>query len=84
MKRDDTVYLQHILDAIAKAQSYLLDVDEASFSPIPSSKMVSSGRSRSLAKPRNVYPTSCAPNTHRFLGMTLPACGTSSFTITSV
>jgi uncharacterized protein with HEPN domain len=31
MKRDDTVYLQHILDAIAKARSYLLDVDEASF-----------------------------------------------------
>ena len=31
MKRDDTVYLQHILDAIAKAQTYLIDVDEASF-----------------------------------------------------
>ena len=31
MKRDDTVYLHHILDAIAKAQSYLLDIDEASF-----------------------------------------------------
>jgi uncharacterized protein with HEPN domain len=31
MKRDDTVYLQHILDAIAKTQSYLLDIDEASF-----------------------------------------------------
>ena len=31
MKRDDTVYLQHIRDAIAKVQSYLLDVDEASF-----------------------------------------------------
>ncbi len=31
MKRDDTVYLQHVLDAIARAQSYLLDVDEVSF-----------------------------------------------------
>ena len=31
MKRDDTVYLQHILDAIAKVQIYLLAVDEASF-----------------------------------------------------
>jgi uncharacterized protein with HEPN domain len=31
MKRDDTVYLQHVLGAIAKAQSYLLAVDEASF-----------------------------------------------------
>ena len=31
MKRDDTIYLQHILDAIAKVQIYLLAVDEASF-----------------------------------------------------
>lgn len=31
MKRDDTVYLHHILDAIAKAQTYLSDVDEAKF-----------------------------------------------------
>ncbi len=31
MKRDDAVYLQHILDAIAKAQSYLSDVDAATF-----------------------------------------------------
>ncbi len=31
MKRDETIYLQHILDAIAKAEDYLQDVDEASF-----------------------------------------------------
>lgn len=31
MKRDDSIYLQHILDAIAKVQIYLLAVDEASF-----------------------------------------------------
>ena len=31
MKRDDSIYLQHILDAIAKVQMYLLAVDEASF-----------------------------------------------------
>lgn len=31
MKRDETVYLQHILDAIAKAETYLQEVDEASF-----------------------------------------------------
>ena len=31
MKRDDTVYLQHILDAIAKAGSYLSGVDVAMF-----------------------------------------------------
>ena len=31
MKRDDSIYLQHILDAIAKVQIYLLAIDEASF-----------------------------------------------------
>jgi len=32
MKRDESVYLQHILDAIAKIDRYLLGVDEAAFS----------------------------------------------------
>ncbi len=31
MKRDDSVYLQHILDAILKVESYLQNVDEAAF-----------------------------------------------------
>jgi len=31
MKPDETVYLQHILDAIAKVESYLQDIDEATF-----------------------------------------------------
>jgi uncharacterized protein with HEPN domain len=31
MKRDDTVYLQHILDAITKAGNYLMGVDVATF-----------------------------------------------------
>jgi uncharacterized protein with HEPN domain len=31
MKRDDTVYLHHILDAIAKVEAYLQDVDESRF-----------------------------------------------------
>ena len=31
MKRDETVYLRHILDAIAKTQVYLATVDEVSF-----------------------------------------------------
>lgn len=31
MKRDDSVYLQHILDAIAKTEVYLQGVDEAAF-----------------------------------------------------
>lgn len=29
MKRDDSVYLRHILDAIAKVESYLRGIDEA-------------------------------------------------------
>ena len=35
MKRDEAVYLRHILDAIARAQEYLLEVDEASFQRRP-------------------------------------------------
>ena len=31
MQRDDGIYLQHILDAILKVQSYLEDVEEAEF-----------------------------------------------------
>jgi uncharacterized protein with HEPN domain len=31
MKSDDTVYLRHILDAIAKIGTYLQGVDEAAF-----------------------------------------------------
>jgi len=32
MKRDDTVYLQHILDAIARIEEYLYGIDEEMFS----------------------------------------------------
>lgn len=32
MKRDESVYLRHILDAIAKIESYLQGVTEAAFS----------------------------------------------------
>jgi uncharacterized protein with HEPN domain len=31
MKRDETVYLKHILDAIAKAETYLQGIDEDAF-----------------------------------------------------
>jgi uncharacterized protein with HEPN domain len=31
MKRDDTVYLRHILDAIARVETYLQGKDEAIF-----------------------------------------------------
>ena len=31
MKRDESVYLQHILDAIRKIETYLRGVDEANF-----------------------------------------------------
>jgi len=31
MKRDETVYLQHILDAIAKVEEYLEGIDEETF-----------------------------------------------------
>ena len=31
MKRDESIYLQHILDAIAKTEEYLRGLDEAAF-----------------------------------------------------
>jgi uncharacterized protein with HEPN domain len=31
MKPDETVYLQHVLDAIAKVEVYIEDVDEVAF-----------------------------------------------------
>lgn len=31
MKRDESVYLQHILDAIAKVEEYLQGLDEETF-----------------------------------------------------
>jgi uncharacterized protein with HEPN domain len=31
MKRDETVYLRHFLDAIAKVETYLVDIDETTF-----------------------------------------------------
>ena len=31
MSRDDTVYLHHILDAIAKVEEYIRGLDEVSF-----------------------------------------------------
>jgi len=31
MKRDDSIYLQHILDAINMIEEYLAEVDEAAF-----------------------------------------------------
>ena len=31
MKRDDSVYLRHVLDAIGKIEIYLRDVDEQTF-----------------------------------------------------
>ena len=31
MKRDESIYLQHVLDAIARIEEYLRDIDEETF-----------------------------------------------------
>jgi uncharacterized protein with HEPN domain len=31
MKRDDTIYLRHVLDAITKIETYLMGIDESGF-----------------------------------------------------
>jgi uncharacterized protein with HEPN domain len=83
MKRDDTVYLHHILDAIAKVQTYLLDTDEA---PVLADPLVQDGVIRQMeiiGEATKRLSGGCAPKTRIFPGTTLPECGTSSFTITS-
>jgi uncharacterized protein with HEPN domain len=35
MRRDESVYLQHVLDAIARAEEYLQGVDDATFYATP-------------------------------------------------
>ena len=45
MKRDESVYLRHILDAIIKAEEYLQGLDEAAFSRQMGGKRDSKGPS---------------------------------------
>ena len=83
MKQDDTVYLRHILDAIVKVQTYLLDIDEASFL---TDSLVQDGVIRQLEiigeATKRLSGRLRTQNAH-IPGTILPECGTSSFTITS-
>ena len=84
MKRDDTVYLQHILDAIAKVRIYLLAVDEASFF---TDSLVQDGVIRQIEIIGEATKRLSGEVRARYAHvpwMTLPECGINSFTTTSV
>ena len=79
MKRDESAYLRHILDAIVRAEEYLKGLDEAAFIR---NSLVQDGVIRQIEiigeatrRLSSVIPT--------FPGKTSPGCVTNSFTITS-
>ena len=82
MKPNETVYLQHILDAIAKVETYLQGVDEETFDEnsllqdgvIRQIEIVGEATRHLSAELRGRYP--------QVRGLTSPVCGTSSFTTT--
>lgn len=64
MKLDETVYLQHILDAITRAETYLQNIDEAAFTKnflvqdgiIRQLEIIGEATKRLSNKLRNRYP----------------------------
>ena len=83
MKRDESVYLRHILDATIKAEEYLQGLDEIAFK----GKLAGPGGDSPDRDHRrgdeNDYLQNCDTFIHTFRGKTSPACVTNSFTITS-
>ena len=80
MKRDESVYLRHILDAIAKIESYLQDIDETTFSK---QSLIQDGVIRQLeivAKQSSEYQANSALSNLISRGKISPVCATSSST----
>ena len=79
---NDALYLQHIRDAIAQTEDYLVDVDEPTFLE---SKLLQDGFIRQLqiiGEAARRLSQSCVRSTRRLLGRTSSACVTSSSTTT--
>jgi hypothetical protein len=77
---DESVYLQHILDAIAKVETYLQGLGEETFYQ---QTLVQDGVIRQmklLVKRSSIFPQRCAPSIRTFLGMTLLGCAINSST----
>jgi len=85
MKRDESAYLRHILDAIVRAEEYLQGLDEAAFIR---NSLVQDGVIRQIeiigeAKRQDDYRPNYVAVIPTFPGKTSPECVTNSFTITS-
>jgi len=77
MKRDESVYLQHILDAIARTEEYLQGVRDPTFKQPP---LIQDGVIRHIeiiGEATRRLSGGCAQGTRTFLGTILPACATS-------
>ncbi len=83
MKRDDSIYLRHILDAITKADGYWQGVDEATFQQ---NSLIQDGVIRQIeivGEATGISPKIYAANIAKFPGKILRECGINSSTITS-
>jgi uncharacterized protein with HEPN domain len=77
MKRDDLVYLRHILDAIAKVELYLRGRDEIAFSQ---DTLLQDGVIRQIeimGEATKRLSQGCEPSMDRFPGEILQGCATS-------
>jgi uncharacterized protein with HEPN domain len=76
MKRDESFYLHHILDAIGKADECLQGLDEGAFSR---TTLVQDGVIRQIeiiGEATNDCPSNFGVGMITFTGRTLPECGT--------
>jgi len=72
MKRDEAVYLRHILDAIDRIEEYLTGIDEAAYYQ---HHLVQDGVIRQLeiiGEAEKIYPMKYAPATLKFPGKISP------------
>lgn len=77
MKKDDRVYLLHMLEAIAQIQDYTKGLDCDRFK---SSRLVQDGVIRQLeilGEATKTFPAPPAPRPRKFPGKIWPACGMS-------
>jgi uncharacterized protein with HEPN domain len=82
MKRDESVYLRHILDAIIKVDEYLLGSTEDSFYANSLVRDAVIRQIEIIGEATKRLSQTCEASTHTFPGTTLPGCVTNLFMIT--
>lgn len=78
--RDDSVYLQHIRDAISRIESYLEGVSERKFLKTPLIQDAVIRQIQVIGEPPSAFLRSSARGRQRFRGQTSLACAISWFT----